>query len=143
MNSIQTLIQNLSEPLKDKIKNLSSPVTALSEIYPACNENDFSVIKDILISAGREEEQRVTITDKIMTSLNSTKQIIRLGTIEIIYELNKDFITSLKKPGNLALSMIDCLSVSMREDPDIDLSKGYKLLTLLGKIGRASCRERV
>jgi len=132
MNSIQTLIQNLSEPLKDKIKNLSSPVTALLEIYPACDENDFSVIKDIFISAGKEEEQRVTITDKIMTCLNSTKQIIRLGTIEIIYELNKDFITSLKKPGNLALSMIDCLSVSMREDPDIDLSKGYKLLTLLG-----------
>ncbi len=134
MNSIQTLIQQLSEPLRDKIKHLSSPVTALLEIYTGCEAHDFSIIKDILIEAGKDEEQRVKIVDKITACLNSTKQIIRLGTIDIIYELNKDFITSLKKPGNLALSIIDCLSVSMREAPDIDVTKGYKMLTLIGNI---------
>ncbi len=134
MNSIQTLIQKLSEPLRDKIKHLSSPVTALLDLYTGCDEEDFSVIKDILILTGREEELRINITDKITPCLNSTKQVIRLGTIDVIYGLNKNFISSLKKPGNLALSIIDCLSVSMRESPDIDLGKGYKLLTLIGNI---------
>ncbi|MEQ8222915.1 MAG: hypothetical protein ABRQ37_11485, partial [Candidatus Eremiobacterota bacterium] len=134
MNSIQTLIQKLSVPLKDKLEHLSSPVTALLDIYNGCDDHDFSIIKDILVAAGKDEEQRVKITDKITACLNSTKQIIRLGTIDIIYELNRDFITSLKKPGNLTLSIIDCLSISMREAPDIDLGKGYKLLTLIGNI---------
>ena len=134
MNSIQTLIQKLSVPLRDKIKHLSSPVTTLLEVYPICDKDDFSVIKDIFISAGKDEEERLHITDKIAPCLNSTKQRTRLGSIDVIYELNKDFITSLKKPGNLTLSIIDCLSVSMRESPDIDPGKGYKLLTLIGNI---------
>jgi hypothetical protein len=134
MNSIQKLIQQLSEPLKDKVKKLSFPDIELLEIYPKCEEHDFSIIKEILIYMGKEKEQRVNITDKITPYLNNTKQIIRLGTIDVIYEINKNFIPSLKKPGNLALSIIDCLSVSRRESPDLDLSKGYYLLTLLGNI---------
>ncbi|HPZ08546.1 MAG TPA: DUF4132 domain-containing protein [Candidatus Eremiobacteraeota bacterium] len=107
----------------------------LSELYPKSEEDLLLIIKDIFISLAQCPEDADKITDIIVRYLNHPGQIIRSLTLEIIYEFYQEkFTPSVKKARVLSLGIIDCLAVTTKESPELELKKGYLLLRILGSI---------
>jgi len=122
---------NLKKIIDDKPEDRKL-LKFLLKIYHDSKKSYINICKDIFISLAKTEEEAALIVEKLSEFLNNPGELIRLTTIDIIYDIYYEkFKPSMKLSRKLGVDLIDCLAFSIEVSPDVDLLKGYNLLKSL------------